>query len=251
MSYPVCYPLLVVDAGNTSVKFALVRAEGSAPRPMRSVPTTKLTVAAAKQAGARAGSVVVSSVVPTASRILRRAFPDARFISSRTRTGFKTLVDRRTIGSDRLANVAAAHARYGSNVLVASFGTAATFDIIDAGGIHRGGAIAPGWTSFADILPARTALLPRAAAEKATHLIGRNTREALQAGVAGGYAVMVSQLIARMKIEARIKKLRVIFTGGDAAAVAALLPRKPVSDSLLTLRGTAILARGATRKGRK
>lgn len=251
MAHPVNYPLLVVDAGNTAVKFALVRAEGSAPRLMRSVPTTRLTVAAAKQAGERAGSVVVASVVPTASRILRRAFPAAQFISSGTRTGFKTLVDRRTIGSDRLANVAAAHARYGSNVLVASFGTAATFDIIDAGGVHRGGAIAPGWKSFADILPSRTALLPRAAAEKAKRITGRNTREAVRAGVAGGYAAMVSQLITRMKNEARMKKLRVIFTGGDAAAVAALLPRKPVCDPLLTLRGTVILARCTTRKGRK
>lgn len=251
MARPVCYPLLVVDAGNTSVKFALVTSEGSEPKPMRPVPTPKLTVAAARRAGARARSVVVASVVPSASRVLRRAFPRAQFIGSRTRTAFTTLVDRRTIGTDRLANVAAAHARFGRNVLVASFGTAATFDVIDADGIHRGGAIAPGWQSFAAILPARTALLPRTAAEKAKRFSGRNTREALRAGVAGGYAAMVGQLIARMKSEARIEKLRVICTGGDAAVVGALFPRKPVSDPLLTLRGTALLAQGAVREGRK
>lgn len=251
MPRAVHYPLLVIDVGNSAVKFASVAREGAAPKLLRSIPTAKLTAATARRAGSGPKSVVISSVVPAASRILGRAFPAARFIGSRTQIGFKTLVDRGTVGSDRLANTAAAHAQYGNNVLVASFGTAATFDIIDAKGVHRGGAIAPGWSAFADTLSSRTALLPRVAAKKTNRHIGRNTREALAAGLSGGYAAMVAHLIARMKKEAGVKKLRLVLTGGDAGKVTKIVSWKSVSDPLLTLRGIAILAKGTARQIRK
>jgi type III pantothenate kinase len=190
-------------------------------------------------------------VVPSASRVLKRAHPGAQFIGPRTKTGLATSVDRKTIGSDRLANVTAAHARHGSKLIVASFGTATTFDIVDSEGIHRGGAIAPGWQSFAGILSARTALLPSLGAKKAARFAGRNTREALTAGIGGGYALMVSGIIAMLADEAGVKNPRVVFTGGDAAAVTALLPWKAVSDPLLTLRGIALLAQGIGREASK
>ena len=243
--------MLVIDAGNTSVKFAIVARAGGAPTLMQSVPTATLTAAIAKRLGANAKSVAISSVVPAASRVLKRVFPRARFIGPRTKLGFATRADRKTIGTDRLANVAAASARYGGNVLVASFGTAATFDLIDANGVHRGGAIAPGWQSFAALPFAKTALLPRVPARAAKRFIGKNTREALAAGTAGGYAAVVLQIIAAMKNEAGVKKLRVITTGGDAAFVAKIVKIKSVSDPLLTLRGIALLCAGDAREGSK
>lgn len=251
MPRPMKYPLLVIDAGNTSVKFAKVARAGGVPKLIASVPTAKLTIARAKRAGVGCQSVFVSSVVPSVSRALKRAYPAAHFIGPRTKTGFTTVVDRKTIGSDRLANVAAAHARHGGKTIVASFGTAATFDLIDSKGVHRGGAIAPGWKSFAGILSAHTALLPRLGARKATRFAGRNTREALTAGIGGGYALMVSGIIAMLAEEAGVKNPRVVFTGGDADAVAALLPWKAVSDPLLTLRGIALLAQGIAREASK
>jgi type III pantothenate kinase len=162
-----------------------------------------------------------------------------------------TCSERKTIGADRLANVSAAHARYGCNVLVASFGTAATFDIVDAKGVHRGGAIAPGWSAFAGILAKRTALPPRIDAKQPVRFAGRNTREAMDAGLSGGYAAMVSHLIERMKKEVGVKKLRVVFTGGDAHAVARIVRLKAISDPLLTMRGIAILAQGIAREASK
>jgi type III pantothenate kinase len=243
--------MLVIDAGNTSVKFAIVTRSGSCPKLLQCVPTHALTTAVAKRLGARAKLVAVSSVVPAASRILRKAFPQVRFVGPRTTLEFKTMADRITIGSDRLANVAAAKARYTRNVLVASFGTAATFDIIDANGIHRGGAIAPGWSAFADLPSVKTALLPRVPAEAAKKSIGRNTREALAAGTCGGYAAMVVQIIDAIKREAGVKKLRVIITGGEANIVAKMARLKSISDPLLTLRGIALLCASDTREGSK
>jgi pantothenate kinase type III len=47
-----------------------------------------------------------------------------------------------------------------------------------------------------------------------------------------------------MKKEAGVKRLRVVFTGGDAHAVARIVRLKAVSDPLLTMRGIAVLAQG-------
>jgi type III pantothenate kinase len=245
------YPLLVIDAGNTAVKFAVVTRKSSGPKLLRVISTEKLTEGTARKIGAKSRGVVVASVVPSASRVLKRAFPAAHFVGPGTPLDFKTLVNRQTIGSDRLANVAAAQARFGGNVLVASFGTAATFDILDKRGVHLGGVIAPGWSSFAALTSANAAQLPRIDQGKPTNAIGRNTREALRAGVNGGYAALVSQLIARIKKEAKASNARVVFTGGDAPTVAKLTGLKVITDPLLTIKGIAILARPNVRKGRK
>jgi pantothenate kinase type III len=73
----------------------------------------------------------------------------------------------------------------------------------------------------------------------------------MDAGLSGGYAAMVSHLIERMKKEAGVKQLRVVFTGGDAPAVTRMTHLKAVSDPLLTLRGIAILAQGVAREASK
>lgn len=243
--------MLIIDAGNTAVKFAAATRKNAAPKLLLAIPTEKLTAGAARTIGAKASAVVIASVVPSASRILKRAFPAARFIGPRTRLDFKTLADRKTIGSDRLANVSAAQSRFGGNVLVASFGTAATLDIIDKRGVHLGGAIAPGWGSFAALASANTAQLPRIDCKAPAKIIARRTREALRAGVNGGYAALVSHLIARMKTEAKANNARVVFTGGDAPTVAKLTGLKVITDPLLTLKGIAILAQPKVREGRK
>jgi len=248
---PLKYPLLVVDAGNTAVKFATVAQPGARPKMLRAVPTAKLGAAAARRFARTRAPIEAASVVPSASRILKSAFPHAQFIGPRTTLSFDTKVDRKTIGADRLANVAAVHARHGGKVVVASFGTAATFDTLDASGAHLGGAIAPGWKSFASSPSSSAAQLPRVDARIPSRAIGRNTREALQEGINAGYAALVSTLIARMKKEARTPGARVVFTGGDASVVAKLTRIKAVTDPLLTVKGIAVIAEAAAREGRK
>jgi pantothenate kinase type III len=62
---------------------------------------------------------------------------------------------------------------------------------------------------------------------------------------------MVLQIIEAMKSEAGLKKLSVVITGGDAAAVAKIMKIKSVSDPLLTLRGIALLCAADVREVRK
>jgi type III pantothenate kinase len=66
-----------------------------------------------------------------------------------------------TIGPDRLANAVAVRHHFGTPAVVLDFGTAVTFDIVDARGNYVGGIIAPGLAAMTDYLHEKTALLPR------------------------------------------------------------------------------------------
>jgi type III pantothenate kinase len=241
------YPMLVIDAGNTSVKFARVARRHATPRVLATVATAQLTAARVKAIVRRSGcrSVVASCVVPAARKVLRAACPSVSFIGQSTRLGFSTAVDRSTVGADRLANMAEAARRFGKDTLVADFGTAATFDLLDARGCFAGGAIAPGLRVLAKTLSDQTAQLPTAEFAAPRRAAGRNTREALRSGVAGGYAGMVAHLLRALPAK------RVVFTGGDAALVAKLSGRKVTIDPLWTLRGISVLGDPGAREASK
>lgn len=232
------YPMLVIDAGNTSVKFARVAQGHAMPRLLASVATTRLTPARVKSLVRRSGcgSATVSCVVPALRGILRAGCPFLSFIGKSTLLDFPTLVDRDTVGADRLANMAEASRRFGRSTLVADFGTAATFDLLDGRGRFAGGAIAPGLGVLSGSLSAKTALPSAINATAPKSFAGRNTREALRAGVLGGYAGMVRHLLRQFPCE------RIVFTGGDARTVAKLAGVKAVIDRLWTLKGVAALA---------
>ena len=66
-----------------------------------------------------------------------------------------------SIGPDRLANAVAAKARFGAPVVVVDFGTAVTFDVVNAKGNYMGGIIAPGLAAMTTYLHEKTALLPK------------------------------------------------------------------------------------------
>jgi type III pantothenate kinase len=251
MASATSYPLLLVDAGNTAVKFATVSRPGATPRLIGSLRTAALHASSARKTAGRYATVIIASVVPAASRILRRAFPAGKFIGPRTPVSFRSLYDRKKLGADRLAQVAAARALHGKNVVVISCGTATVFDLIDHQGIHRGGAIAPGWKTFADWPQTATAALPEVSATAPETFTGRDTRAALRAGVAGGYAGMIKAIVAAMQKEAGGKKIRIIFTGGDARLAARLTGLRAVTDPLLTMRGLSVLARGIVREASK
>src|SRR5258708_21012146 len=79
--------------------------------------------------------------------------------------GTKALVDRpEEVGADRLVNTVAAHDRYQGPLIVADFGTATTFDVVDRAGNYCGGGITPG----AHPAPAGRALPPPQAPARRT-----------------------------------------------------------------------------------
>jgi len=247
MPAPSLYPMLVIDAGNTCVKFATVARAGDVPRVVASVATPQLTEARVRAVchQTKARSAAASCVVPWVAKILRAGCPCLVLIGRGTALSFTTGVDRRTVGADRLANMAEAVRRFGTNVVVADFGTAATFDLLDTHGRFAGGAIAPGLHLVTASLAANTAQLPIVDRAAPKTFAGRNTREALRAGVVGGYAGMVRHLLSQLPAK------HVVFTGGDARLVAKLTGVKVTIDPLWTLKGIAVLGALNAREARK
>lgn len=239
------YPMLVIDAGNTCVKFARVARENSPPRIFATVETRRLAASRVRELWHESGcrTAAAACVVTAAARTLRGGCPGIHFIGADSPLNFSTRVDRSTVGADRLANMAEAARKFGRDTLVADFGTAATFDFLDADGNFAGGAIAPGLRVMARTLAAAADQLPEAALLPPVRFAGRNTREALRAGVAGGYSGMTRHLIARIAA----KKTRLIFTGGDARAVAKLTQCAAVIDPRWTMKGIAVLGDLAAR----
>ena len=151
-----------------------------------------------------------------------------------------------TIGADRLANAAAAAAKYGVPVIVADFGTAVTFDIVSSAGTYVGGIIAPGPMLFAEYLAEKTALLPHLSlpiirkamlTQGKRPVIGKNTAQAMLIGLRLGYLGMVEEIVSRLKQEKGLKNARLCATGGYAELVLAKSDLGITVDPLLTLRG--------------
>lgn len=152
------------------------------------------------------------------------------------------------VGADRLINVLAATRLHGTPAVVVDLGTATTFDCGAADGAYVGGAIAPGLELGLEALIARTAKLPRIDLRTPDRAIGRNTVQAIQAGVILGYQALTSGLLERVRAELAETAgvapgaVKAILTGGlSGAPWARALRGIDVIDPDLTLKGLAIL----------
>lgn len=146
-----------------------------------------------------------------------------------------------SIGADRLANSVAARARFGAPVVVVDFGTAVTFDVVNAKGNYVGGIIAPGLAAMTNYLHEKTALLPKIEIRDIKTAIGKSTEEAMLVGAVHGYRGLVRELIGELKRELRVKKLPVVATGGYAKLIAAKLPEISAVEPDLTLEGLRLV----------
>ncbi len=142
-----------------------------------------------------------------------------------------------TVGPDRLSNAIAARHLHGSPCVAIDFGTAVTFDAVDARGAFIGGIIAPGISLLTDYLHERTALLPRIRLGPAPRAIGRSTEEAMRIAAVHGFAGMMRELIRRLKTELGRRALPVVATGGYARLMARQLPEITAVEPNLTLEG--------------
>src|SRR5918912_2343538 len=180
--------LLVIDVGNTNTSLGVY--EGA-----RLVTHWRLTTARARTVDeygvharnllALAGldyqaitAVAISSVVPPLTFTLRRMAEvyfghTPLFVDHTTDTGVPVLYEPPSdVGADRIVVAVAAIHRYGQPCIVADFGTATTFDAIDAAGQYLGGIITPGINISADALFERAARLPRVEIRRPQTVIG-------------------------------------------------------------------------------
>jgi type III pantothenate kinase len=133
------------------------------------------------------------------------------------KSGIRILLDNpREVGPDRVVNAAAVRALYGGPAIVIDFGTATTYDVINADGDYVGGAITPGIILAHDALVSHTARLLRVDLVPPPTAIGHNTVHAMQSGLFLGYVAMIEGLVARLKAELDGPDVRIIATGGLA-----------------------------------
>ena len=133
---------LLIDLGNTSAKLRLARPAALLGKTRRLPTATLLAPGGADAlqetlAGWRYGRAVLSSVVPAAARIVAATLPGTLTIHGGLPTGvdLRGYPGAKTLGADRLANLAGALDRHGPGpLLVVDFGTAATFNVLDARG---------------------------------------------------------------------------------------------------------------------
>ncbi len=241
---------LLVDISNSFTKIAV--ATGGKIGRVTKVSTHDLSPNLLQ--GTKASLAVISSVVPEASRILATSLPcPPLWVDHRVPGGVHvSYPNPRTIGADRLANAAAAVKLGKLPAIVVDFGTAVTFDVIDAKGSYLGGIIAPGLPIAAKALHERTALLPLTKIQKISSSVGKSTEEAIRIGLLLGAVGLVREAVARITRETfKGKKPYVIATGGDAELVARLSLQKgeakrsaliDLVDPLLTLRGLLEIA---------
>ena len=152
--------------------------------------------------------VAVCATVPAVLHewrdMLARHFGDvpAVVVEPGVRTGIPVLTDNpREVGTDRIVNSLAAATLHGGPAIVVDFGTATTFDVVNARGQYVGGAICAGIEISLDALGRRGAQLRQVELVRPRSVIARNTVEALQSGMLFGVAAQVEGLVARMVAE--------------------------------------------------
>jgi type III pantothenate kinase len=146
------------------------------------------------------------------------------------------------LGSDRWANLLAAHAHYKGSAVVIDCGTAITIDAIAGDGSHLGGLIVPGMDLMSTAL---TEGAPGVQIQEKDNqeisLLGRSTESA----VSGGVLYAAVSLIDRVSLDLRVElgnAATILLTGGDAIRILPLLSSKPDYIPDLVLKGLAVFA---------
>jgi len=143
--------------------------------------------------------------------------------------------NKNQLGSDRIAN--AIGAKKLKNCLVLDFGTATTFDVIK-NGVYEGGVIAPGVKLSIKNLSQATALLPVINLSSSQKKIGKNTKEALNAGFVWGYEGLINNIINKI-ISKNKKNFKIILTGGFANFFKKIIKKNATVDQDITIKGIA------------
>lgn len=180
--------------------------------------------------------VIVSSVKQDSADWNDFAFKTLALDSS-VSLPFKNLYQTpHTLGKDRIAAVAGAMQRFGSNnTLIIDAGTCIKYDYINSKNEYSGGAISPGINMRFKALNAFTDQLPLIEAKETFTLVGKSTEGSILSGVLNGVLAEAEGII--LKYETLYSDLKVILTGGDMLFFEKGLKNTIFADPFLTLKG--------------
>lgn len=238
---------VLVDLGNTRLKWAVLRSDGSLG-PMHAVARDVSDIPALR-AGVPvlAVSVAKESVRKRFAAIVRKATGFApQFVSSAAR--FEGLVnayrDPWRLGADRWVAMVGARESFprAAALLVVDVGTAATIDLLTRDGRHHGGLILPGPSMMVDSLLGKTAGIASRAKgstrSKAPHFFARDTRAAIDQGARESVAATIERTRQAARDQVGVLP-KIVLTGGGAPIVEAAMQGPYVRVDDLVLRGLA------------
>lgn len=263
------HSLLVIDVGNTRIKFGIFARSAGQREHLHSLPdcADRWDVALANPDRDRAliarleslshpvTAAWVAGANPTGIDELLTDWPtrlcprpqvlDRRILPLKIRVAAPDAV-----GIDRLLNAVAGNVLRptAEPLILVSSGTATTVDLLAADGAFEGGAILPGLDLAGRSLHEYTALLPELQTDDLLdenhappRMPGKNTHDAIRNGLYYGQVGAIKELIAPLDAQAG-RSLRILLTGGcGPLLVPAFHPRVTLVHDL-PLKGLACVA---------
>ncbi len=257
--------LLLIDAGNSRLKWAFADAQGglhsTGAYPLSEDGPNASTSAWPRLSHLRGAWISNVAGAATAARI--DALIDAHWPQlPRTVIGVSAMQCGVTngytapdqLGSDRWAGLIGAHAAFpGEHLLIATLGTATTLEALRADGYFAGGLIAPGWTLMMRALGEHTAQLPILANRAAQNLLddgpiahspapfARDTPHAIATGCLAAQTSLLENAWHELRT-AWDAPVRLVLSGGAAAIIAPTLKTPYTRHDTLVLAGLARIA---------
>lgn len=246
---------LLIDIGNSRLKWCIAKADvlgalHALNLPARGLPDLEPMLRAARRVN---GVVLVSVAGPARDRALFRrlraaGLPAPQVVhSASTAAGVSNgYREPWRLGADRwVAAIGAWHAAGARRpVCVIDVGTAATIDVVDATGHHRGGLIAPGPALMTRSLLAGTrGIAPRTRGTRLERSgsLARDTGNAIHHGAMLATAGFIELAIRQARREVG-RGTTAWLTGGAAAELLPLLGVAVRHEPDLVLQGLAVLA---------
>ncbi|HKK42854.1 MAG TPA: type III pantothenate kinase [Bacteroidales bacterium] len=210
---------LIVDIGNTSTKLAIYK--GREIVSVFRINEWSCEEIEKKISGYIIDKAILSSVKDIPPYLADLFFPNVPFVHLLThRSKVPFTIDYETpgsLGTDRIAAIAGAYSYFpGKEILVIDAGTAITFEYL-LKNIYKGGNISPGITMRFKALNRFTRRLPLVTPSSDFSFPGRNTNDAITAGVITGVLYEINEYIRTFEKEHT--DFKVILTGGDGGFI--------------------------------
>jgi type III pantothenate kinase len=230
---------LIVDVGNTLVKFAIYKDAELIHKVGFELSEFKKQYKTLKKDFPKVKLAIISSVGRLSKKQIELVEDDLKIIqlSSKTKLPFKNCYKTpKTLGVDRIALVSASvHQFPDKNVLIIDAGTCITYDFITDKNHYLGGAISPGIRLRYKSLNNLTANLPLLETDQPKTIIGDSTESSIHSGVVFGVIKEIDGVIDQY-LE-KYPSLTVILTGGDAKFLSNQLKNSIFANSNFLLEG--------------